>query len=161
MGFKNIKMFSAAAVISLAAGFSIATTAFAVAGKNESADEPVIEETVTEEASVNEVVMYDPVTNEPIPHISSDYYEVNENGQTYGVIADVVYKSDYPDLIGVIGDNGNVGYVYTSEFEGEAPSSPEEAIRMQKEREMAGNPPIVINVYESDGETVIDTFTME
>lgn len=64
------------------------------------------------------------------------------------------------DLVAVLGDNGKVGYVRKSDLDGETPSCPEEAIRMQEEREKAGNPPRVINVYKTDGVTVIDTFTI-
>ncbi len=85
---------------------------------------------------------------------------MNENGETYGIETNSPYMSDQPDLIPAIGDNGKQGYVRNSELIGEAPSSPEEAIRIQEERRANGNPPMVVNVYESDGVTVIDTFTI-
>jgi hypothetical protein len=132
--------------ISLLSGFAVATTAFAMAEKNENV--------------VEEPVMYNAETNEPIPHVSSDYYEVNEYGQTFGSTLDVMYVSDYPDLVAVLGDNGIRGYAYQTDLDGEQPSCPEEAVRMMEERERNGNPPRVINVYESDGRTVIDTFTI-
>lgn len=139
-----MKILNIVTIASLLAGFSIATTAFAVAGKNEKA--------------ADETIAYNAETNEPIPHVSVDY-DVNENGETYGIETNSPYMSDQPDLIPAIGDNGKQGYVRNSELIGEAPSSPEEAIRIQEERRANGNPPMVVNVYESDGVTVIDTLT--
>lgn len=139
-----MKVVNIITAVSLLAGFSIATTAFAVAGKNEKA--------------ADETIAYNAETNEPIPHVSVDY-DVNENGETYGIETNSPYMSDQPDLIPAIGDNGKQGYVRNSELIGEAPSSPEEAIRIQEERRANGNSPMVVNVYESDGVTVIDTLT--
>lgn len=115
-----------------------------MAGKNDN----VVEESMVYDAEANEMVHYE----KPV-------YEVNEYGQTFGVI-DNVMPCDYPDLIGVWCDNDNTGYVYKEDFEGEQPSCPEEAVKMMEERERNGNPSRVINVYESDGRTVIDTFTI-
>jgi len=41
------------------------------------------------------------------------------------------------------------------------PSSPEEAIRQQNERISRGETSRVVDVYESDGVTKIDTFTIQ
>lgn len=83
---------------------------------------------------------------------------VNANGQTYGIL-----DEDTPDLIAVVSDNGKAGYVYASEFFTPLPSCPEEAVTQQKARDKAiadgTYVPRSINVYESDGETLIDTFT--
>lgn len=141
-----MKILNIVTIVSLLAGFSVATTAFAIAEKNKS-----------EEKVVNEIEAYD-ANNELIPHGNVNYEE-NEYGETYGSISGVPYFSDYPDLIPAIGDNGKQGYVRNSELIGEAPSSPKEAIRIQEERKANGNPPMVVNVYESDGVTVIDTLT--
>lgn len=131
--------------ISLLAGCAVATTSFAMAEKRENV--------------VAEPVAYNAETNEPIPHIQQEY-EVNEYGQTFGSTLDVMYVSDYPDLIAVLGDNGIEGYAYQADLEGEQPSCPEEAVRMMEEAKKNGFPTRTINVYDSDGRTVIDTFTI-
>lgn len=131
--------------ISLLAGFAVATTAFAAAEKNES----VVEEPMVYNAETDELVPYE----KPV-------YEVNEYGQTFGSTMDVIYVSDYPDLIAVLGDNGIEGYAYQADLDGEKPSCPEEAAKMMEEAEKNGFPKRVINVYDSDGRTVIDTFTI-
>lgn len=59
----------------------------------------------------------------------------------------------------VIGDHGKQGYVYRDELLGTPPSSPEEAVEQQKSIENGTYTPKVYNVYESDGETIIDTLT--
>lgn len=83
---------------------------------------------------------------------------VNANGQTYGILDEYT-----PDLIAVVGDNGKGGYVYASDFFTPLASCPEEAVAQQKARDKAiadgTYVPKSINVYKSDGETVIDTFT--
>ena len=96
------------------------------------------------------------------PHTHSEY-KVNENGQTYG-IGDANYIEDLPDLQLAEGDNGITGYVYTYDLiYKDMPANPEEAAAMMEARaEAKANgtyEPKVINVYESDGVTVIDTFT--
>lgn len=140
-----MKILNVVTAISLLAGFSVATTAFAIAEKKENV--------------VGEPVVYNAETNEPVPHVQPKY-EVNEYGQTFGSTLDVMYVSDYPDLIAVLGDNGIRGYAYPADLDGEQPSCPEEAVKMMEERAKNGNPPRVINVYDSDGRTVIDTFTI-
>lgn len=105
--------------ISLLAGCAVATTAFAAAEKNESV--------------VEEPMVYNVETNELVPY-EKPVYELNEYGQTFGVIADVM-RCDYPDLIAVYGDNGNEGYVYETDWDGEQPSCPEEAAKMMEEAE--------------------------
>lgn len=139
-----MKAFNLIAAISLLAGLAVATTAFAAAEKNE---------TVVEESMV-----YDAETDELVPY-ETPVYEVNEYGQTFGIIGNAM-RCDYPDLIAVYGDNGKVGYAYPADLDGEQPSCPEEAAKMMEERAKNGNPPRVINVYDSDGRTVIDTFTI-
>ncbi|MBO5319823.1 MAG: hypothetical protein J6B01_08490 [Ruminococcus sp.] len=91
-------------------------------------------------------------------------YPVNKNGQTYGSCADAVYIEDHPDLVSVVGNDGKVGYIYKEDMLGEDPSCPEEAVKMMEERKKAEEngtyTPKVCNVYASDGETIIDTFTI-
>jgi hypothetical protein len=91
---------------------------------------------------------------------------INENGETFGSASfgfvdsiQVILPGDLPELTRVEGDNGIVGYVRTSELNDESPSSPEEAVRMMQEREKYGATIRILNVYQSDGVTVIDTFT--
>ena len=105
----------------------------------------------------------DPEMNVAVPHKDKSEYEVNENGETFGTCRDVIYPEDEPDLIFATGDNGVEGYVRKTELDDDEMAkceTPEEAVRIQEEREKNGNPPRVINVYESDGVTVIDTFTI-
>lgn len=94
----------------------------------------------------------------PAPHIEGNY-EVNENGQTYGVAVGN-YFEDFPDLQPVLGDHGIEGYVYTEELLHKgAAKNPEEAVALMEARANGTYEPVVMNVYESDGITVIDTFT--
>ncbi|MDE6025791.1 MAG: hypothetical protein K2G45_10105 [Lachnospiraceae bacterium] len=78
--------------------------------------------------------------------INDDGLKVNEYGQTYG--SDTLY---YPDLIKVVSDDGQYGYVYKSEMEADRPKS------MSPEDIEAFNnaPSKVYDVYKSDGKTVI------
>ena len=108
-------------------------------------------------ANISKPAVYkDAEMTQEVEHTHSDY-RVNANGQTYG-IGDAEYVEDLPDLIAAMGDNGRLGYVYTSEFL-KTPSSPEEAVAHQKALESGEYTPRVINVYESDGKTVVDTLT--
>ena len=93
-----------------------------------------------------------------VPHKTD--FDVNENGETFGSASDVIYVEDEPDLMAALGDNGKEGYIRKSEADGGVSecSTPEETVR--KIEELTANGPRVINLYESDGVTVIDTFTM-
>ena len=94
----------------------------------------------------------------PAPHIEGNY-EVNENGQTYGVAVGN-YFEDFPDLQPVLGDHGIEGYVYTEELLHKgAAKNPEEAVAQMEAKANGTYEPVVMNVYESDGVTFIDTFT--
>lgn len=95
----------------------------------------------------------------PAPHVEGNY-EMNENGQTYGVCVDSVYIEDLPDLQPAEGDNGIRGYVYTEDLLHKgAAKNPEEAVALMESKRNGTYVPKVINVYESDGVTVIDTLT--
>lgn len=79
---------------------------------------------------------------------------VNPKGETFGVEND----SGEPDLIAVMATNGKRGYLYADELDsatGGDVSNPKEAKEW-----MEGWPhePVVLNVYESDGETVVGQF---
>lgn len=82
-------------------------------------------------------------------------FPTNNDGLTYGSDAFVHHKSS-PDLVAVVGDNGVAGYVKRKDLEGPNFSTPEQALLWQKQ-----NPgDIVIDVYDVNGERVIDTFTL-
>lgn len=93
-----------------------------------------------------------------LPHNHPDY-AVNANGQTYGTSGDANYPEDYPDLIAVIGDSGKQGYVYREDFLGDLAASPEEAVEIENTIRNGTYVPRSVKVYDSDGVTVIDTFT--
>ena len=88
-------------------------------------------------------------------------FEVNSSGQTFGSIKDVESIEDMPLLIRAVGDHGIEGYIYKNDLidvENE-PASPEEAIRMQEEKEADPDFKRVINVYDSEGKKILDTLT--
>lgn len=90
-------------------------------------------------------------------------YPTNESGLTYGPDAPwAITIDDEPDLQAVIGDHGTKGYCYKNDSlrPDDGPGSPEEAIARQEEAKKYGQPGIVLFVYESDGKTIVDTFTM-
>jgi hypothetical protein len=86
-------------------------------------------------------------------------YPTNERGQTYGkapapAAGGQVSSNEFPDLVAAVGDNGVEGYVDVEAVTGgPLPSSPKDALAMQGE-------PIEYPVYAADGETVVDTFTV-
>ncbi|HAM80162.1 hypothetical protein [Ornithinibacillus bavariensis] len=90
----------------------------------------------------------------------------NQAGQTYGSAAMAKSPQEEPDLIVAIGVNGEEGYVYREDLDGEMPSTPEEALAIQKQTEKkmalvaAGTPVVVrtIPLYDVDGVTVIGEF---
>ncbi|MCL2036205.1 MAG: hypothetical protein FWG83_02310 [Oscillospiraceae bacterium] len=104
--------------------------------------------------------LFNDSNHEKVAEFVKPDYEVNENGETYGSAMGVC-PEDSPVLTAVVGDNGNRGYARTEDLMGEMPSSPEEALRIQEERIKSGDTKRVVNVYEKDGITIIDTFTME
>lgn len=104
----------------------------------------------------NPAIYTDAEMTEKVEHTVTKY-EVNKNGQTFGM-SDTAYVEDLPDLISAMGDNGNLGYIYASELF-KSPSSPEEALAYQNKLDNGEYTPRVINVYKSDGKTVIDTLT--
>jgi len=76
-------------------------------------------------------------------------WAVNENGDTYGV----VNEQGEPDLLAVVATNGRTGYAYADELRGPQASSPDEAATWAPA-------PRTVDVYESDGETVIGEFVV-
>lgn len=93
-----------------------------------------------------------------VPHKTD--FEVNENGETYGNCLDIMYAEDMPDLMAAVGDNGKKGYIRKTDSDGDVSecSTPEETVK--KIDELRANGSRVINLYASDGVTVIDTFTI-
>ncbi|WP_298335853.1 hypothetical protein [Ferrimicrobium sp.] len=82
--------------------------------------------------------------------VKTTLWSVNASHQTYGAIN----QNGTPDLVAVIGTNGRAGYVYASQLNAPAPTTTSQAI--------AGNhaPPRALNVYESNGKTVIGKFVV-
>jgi len=76
----------------------------------------------------------------------------NQDGLTYGSAANALTPDDEPDLISVVADdNVTTGYVYKDELNDDLAVSPEEAVN---------RPDRTIPVYESDGKTVVGSFTI-
>lgn len=80
-------------------------------------------------------------------------WKVNSAGLTYGALN---YLTDdgygLPDLIEVLGINGNVGYVYKSAWNSVEASTPEEALELIEQGS------VTLPVYDYEGQTVIDSF---
>jgi hypothetical protein len=100
---------------------------------------------------------YEPHFDVPFP--SEPPYPTNANGQTYGSDAGVNKNPLQfgPVLAAVVGDCGKAGFVYEADLMGPQPTSPAGALRIQRAN---GGHPRVLQVYEVDGTTQIDTFTM-
>ena len=89
-----------------------------------------------------------------------DSLQRNENGQTYG---SYIYD---PDLIAMINDDDEIGYVYAEEFYWEDEivdgfKTPEEVLAWKEEKEKIVAEQGYIKkmlIYESDGETVIGAY---
>lgn len=77
-----------------------------------------------------------------------DELHVNSNNQTYGP------DMWGGDLVAVISDEGEQGYVYRDELYADEVDTLEEAVNYTDEER-------VLNVYDSDGETIIGTFTIK
>ncbi|MCL2076940.1 MAG: hypothetical protein FWH08_00855 [Oscillospiraceae bacterium] len=88
-------------------------------------------------------------------------YELNVFGQTYGSAMYAITVDDEPDLILVVGDSGIEGYVYKTDLDEDMPDSPEEAIQKQEELVKEGVFSRTIPVYNKNGITKIDTFTID
>lgn len=80
----------------------------------------------------------------------------NASGETYGSGGGLSPFERKPDLIKARGVNGKTGYIRQTEADGDMPKSLEEALAQQAKREIR-----VINVYESDGKTIIDKFEIK
>lgn len=81
---------------------------------------------------------------------------INKNGEKYGKFPtdkglNQLLESDSLDLIAVVATNGKEGYIKKTDIEVSVPSSPEDAATYVSED-------YHVNVYKSDGETVIGEF---
>ncbi len=83
----------------------------------------------------------------------------NSAGQTYGSAADAQALADGPDLVAVVGDSGVLGFVYNEELNGSHFTTLAEALTWEADRD-AGKL-VTLKVYDLDGQTVVDTFTLD
>lgn len=92
------------------------------------------------------------------PALPSPTYSVNANGKTIGPW--IGGKNAFqPDLVEIIADSGERGFAKTSDLMGEVAKSPDDAVRITKERVNASGD-IVIPVYSEDGVTRIGQVTI-
>ena len=85
-------------------------------------------------------------------------YPVNAAGQTYGSDAMASSVSEAPDLIAVVGDSGQSGFVTRDDLYGPDFATPEEALAWQDQMLTDGG--VTIPVYTLEGRQ-IDTFTLQ
>lgn len=85
-------------------------------------------------------------------------FDVNENGESYGDYFQAMEAGVDPDLIAAQGVDGTRGYVRASDLEEPMPESPDAALALQAERRASGYAGRYINLYASDGLTVIGSF---
>lgn len=98
----------------------------------------------------------------PSPNaFSATPFPDNSNGETYGDLFQTREAGVDPDLILAAGENGVVGYVRAADLEGPVIASPEEALAIQDQREEEGYTGRYIDLFESDGETVIGRFFVQ
>ena len=99
----------------------------------------------------------DRVVIHPLSGVSSrpaPAWPKNANGQTYGSALNSTSSATDPDLAEAIATNGQTGYVYSSQLNPAAPSSPAAALAQQAANTTAH----YIPVYAQDGTTVIGRF---
>ncbi len=85
-----------------------------------------------------------------------DIYNINENNEIYGSELFLAEYNITPDLILAEGNNGKIGYVRYEDLNEETPNDLGEAIEYQSNLPDSR----VIPLYDSDGVTVIDSFTI-
>lgn len=78
---------------------------------------------------------------------------LNENGETYGCMIASLEQDIELDLIAAVGNNGVEGYVRSAEMDAATYRAPEERHIVQTED-------VTIPLYDVDGVTIIDTFTI-
>jgi hypothetical protein len=92
------------------------------------------------------------------PPTAAPEYATNEAGETYGTASQARTPDEEPDLILAEATNGQTGYVRKSDLYGdlEALRTPADNVAYTEAQQAAGVREV--NVYESDGVTVIGTF---
>lgn len=97
----------------------------------------------------------------PVSRVNQNGFPVNQNGETYGSLADVNTPGKEPDLVLAKGEDGTTGYVKLKDLWGEQPKNPEEAkVYMEKlEKEKASGHKFIL-LYASDGKTVIGKYKL-
>jgi hypothetical protein len=101
----------------------------------------------------NNVLIMNPIPpQESLPQ--NPNYPKNESGETYGSGMDHTPYEKGPDLVKARGVDGTIGYIRNIEADGDMPGSPEEALKRQAIQTTAR----YINIYESDGKTIIGKF---
>ena len=86
------------------------------------------------------------------PEPPSPQYDVNENGQTFGGFNDEIRNErDWPELVGVVLEDGSTAYVYREDLLGVDAKTPEDALANQQG-------PREITAYDRDGKTRVGTF---
>lgn len=84
---------------------------------------------------------------------------VNNSGQTFGTVFDVSDKGSEPDLIYALANNGKYGYLRSEDLLNLGPSHPDDT---DYEKRVFGNKNYCeLNVYASDGVTVIGKFRVD
>ena len=86
--------------------------------------------------------------------------QVNSSGETFGPESAATSYEDRPDLIAAVGVDGVKGYIKKSDFDGEMPSSPEEAVKLMHSPEYLYTARVV-PLYDSEGKKVIGEFRMD
>ena len=88
-----------------------------------------------------------------VPELSSPMF-TTDDGLTFG--SALFCDHEELDFVFAKGSSGKIGFVKTSDMEGDIPTSPAEALMQNNQ---AG--PSQVPLYDMDGETVIDYFTVD
>ncbi|MCL2735897.1 MAG: hypothetical protein FWD75_04595 [Propionibacteriaceae bacterium] len=146
-------------IVSVAVGVAVGAVA-GVAGLTAHAETPV----VRDQASAQQQAVAQLAEETGLP---SEALEVRTNsaGLTYGsgLVAEI-QDGKMPDLVGVIMDDGQEGYVYSSELQGPMPANPEEAVKMMQERDAAVRAGVDVSrtlVATDEEGNPIGTFTVQ
>lgn len=85
-------------------------------------------------------------------------YEINKNGETYGL---GIYEQrlGMPDLVKAVGIDGTIGYVRSKELNLNLGNTPEENLKLQMQNK--NKPNRKLNLYDKDGQTVIGEFEIQ
>ncbi|MHB8171858.1 MAG: peptidase M56 BlaR1 [Thermincolia bacterium] len=83
-------------------------------------------------------------------------YPTNENGETYGSLADAPSPDKAPKLVRVLAEDGTEGYVRYADLIGDLPKNPKEAVEYMKKQEKSRF--CEINVYNVDGKIIKGKF---